>query len=425
MNANVPPGLSQRRTSARNVGEPGARDVAQPEAAEERVDRPVRLGPGVAHVEVGAQAVGEQPLARPVERRLGRVVQRQLALRGEQRRPPAGAGGQLDDLAARAAARRARGVAVSSSAFQAASWIGAARVAAAAQVPVVVLGGAGLVVGDASRASGSDGVGSGAGGAAVGRGRRRRRPARRPRSLGQRLAQPEPQEPVVAGLADAVGAELGPALEVVGAAASCAAGRTTGSRTSRRNGIGAPTAARPASSRRAATSSTNPSGSKISASSPTPSMTRGPGPAEVGRAVEREDLPARTAASSRQPRRAAASAPTRRRVSARWKPQGIRMSISGSTSRTASQVVSTRPLALAAEEVPAAGPPDLLGHPVADGERRVEPLEADDPRRRGCPASRRSSDPRLDRRRAARAGSRRGRPPRPRPRSSPRPSRSC
>ena len=97
-------------------------------------------------------------------------------------------------------------------------------------------------------------------------------------------------------------------------------------------------------------------------------------------------------------------------------------SISGSTSATASQVVSLRALAVGAEDVPAAGPPDLLGHPVAGRERRIEPLEA---RRPGSAA---------DRRRVARADRRLdGAEPlaqrldevdarRPRPRSSRRPS---
>ena len=100
----------------------------------------------------------------------------------------------------------------------------AALVAAAAQVPVVVLGGAGLVVGEHL------GVGVGAVGRSgvaargrCGRGRAAGPCGFRGRSpLGQRLVQAEPQEPVVAGLADAVRAELRPALEVVRAAAACA-----------------------------------------------------------------------------------------------------------------------------------------------------------------------------------------------------------
>ena len=57
-----------------------ARDVAQPEAGEHRVDRAVRLGPGVAHVEVRAQPVRHETVARLLERRRRRVVDRELAL---------------------------------------------------------------------------------------------------------------------------------------------------------------------------------------------------------------------------------------------------------------------------------------------------------------------------------------------------------
>ena len=109
---------------AEELVEPGPRHVAQPEAGEHGVDGAVGLGPGVADVEMGAQAVGDEPLAGPVERRRRAVVHRQLALGGEERRPPAGPRGELDDLAARSAARRASDRPASSSAFQAASWIG-------------------------------------------------------------------------------------------------------------------------------------------------------------------------------------------------------------------------------------------------------------------------------------------------------------
>jgi hypothetical protein len=44
--------------------------------------------------------VGQQALARPLERLLDRVVDPQLALLRQQRRPPAGARRELDDLAA-------------------------------------------------------------------------------------------------------------------------------------------------------------------------------------------------------------------------------------------------------------------------------------------------------------------------------------
>jgi hypothetical protein len=48
--------------------------VAQPEPDHEGVDRPIRLGPRVAEVDVGAQAVGEEALPGALERRLGGVV---------------------------------------------------------------------------------------------------------------------------------------------------------------------------------------------------------------------------------------------------------------------------------------------------------------------------------------------------------------
>ena len=85
----------------------------------------------------------------------------------------------------------------------------ATAVAAPAQVPVVVFGRAGFVVRDQVVISGA-------------RGRRMR--ARRdgnagPAAFRDRVTEAEPQEAVVAGLADAGRAELRPALDVVGAAA--------------------------------------------------------------------------------------------------------------------------------------------------------------------------------------------------------------
>ena len=171
MNANVPPGFSQRRTRRQELRGPLPLDVAQPEPAEHAVDLPIRLRPGVADVDVGPQAMGDQPIAGAIERRLGGVVEPELALGGEERRPPAGAGGELDDLAlererveprAGAVELRVPGRVVDR----------AVRVAAAAQVPVVVLAGAGLVVGDHRIAVGSGGRGRGI------RGGRRSPPAR-------------------------------------------------------------------------------------------------------------------------------------------------------------------------------------------------------------------------------------------------------
>ena len=217
-----------------------------------------------------------------------RVVERQLALRGEERRPPAGARGELDDLAAD---RQAVEPAAGGVELRVPGRVvdRAARVAAAAQVPVVVLGGAGLVVGDHRRRRRSDARA----GRRVGGRRGRRSPARwragsrppphgaasRRAALGQRLAQPEPQELVVAGPAEAVRAEPGPALEVVGRRVRPARGRTTGSRSVARNGTADRGPSRSVERRPAAGGaiSTNASGSKISASISIPSMTRGPG----------------------------------------------------------------------------------------------------------------------------------------------------
>ena len=206
-------------------------------------------------------------------------------------------------------------------------------------------------------------------------------PPAAPRSVSA-WRRPEAEEPVVAGLADAVGAELRPALEVVRAAARRGPRRTTGSRTSRGRAPAraAPTAVdrRPRPERRDVDERVRVEdlGQQLDAVDDPRA-----GPAEVGRAVEREDLAAPDGGQVLVAGRPSASAPTRRRVSARWKPHGISRSISGSTSATASQVVWTRRLAVRAEQLPAAGPPDLLGHPVAGRERRVEPLEADDARR--------------------------------------------
>ena len=147
MNAKIPPGLSQRRTMPRNSSSRCARHVAQPEPGEERVDRPVRLGPRVADVQVRPQAMRDQALACPIERGRRAVVERQLALVGEERRPPAGAGRELHDLAVdRQGVQPAPGrieLGVPGGVVD-----GAALVPAATQVPVVVFRGARLVVGE-------------------------------------------------------------------------------------------------------------------------------------------------------------------------------------------------------------------------------------------------------------------------------------
>ena len=122
-----------------------------------------------------------------------------------------------------------------------------------------------------------------------------------PLPVGQRLTQAEAQEAVVAGLADAVRAELRPALEIVRATARRAGSRTTGSRRSRGTASGggpAPAAGRGRDVTARPASTTGRSdvdervrvedlGQQLDAVDDPRS-----GPAEVGRAVEREDLAA-------------------------------------------------------------------------------------------------------------------------------------
>ena len=196
---------------------------------------------------------------------------------------------------------------------------GPALVAAATQVPVVVFGGARLVVGEHL------GVAIG-GRCAVRRGRRGRRAAppvgatgrrrgrrRRGAALGQRLVQPEPEEAVVAGLAHAVRAELRPALEVVRRRGSVCASRTTGSRrslgtASGRGASGSAVDRRPRPERRDVDERVRVEDLGQELDAVDDARTR---PAEVGRAVEREDLAAPDGGQVLVARRAPASAPTR------------------------------------------------------------------------------------------------------------------
>jgi len=95
----------------------------------------------------------------------------------------------------------------------------------------------------------------------------------------------------------------------------------------------------------------------------------------------RRPWPRRTACRPVQPggrgiRPQAASAP------ARSAPRGMRSSISGSRSPIASHVATRRSLAIATEQVPAAGSTDLLRNPAARRERRIDPLQRDDTGRR-------------------------------------------
>ena len=142
-----PAGLEPAPDDRQELGEPIARDVAEPEPGEHGVDLSIGFRPGVTDMEMGAETVGHEPLPGPVERRARRVIERQLALAGQQRRPPAGPGGQLDDLAV-----DRQGVEPAPGCIE----LGVpgrvvdrpARVAAAAEVPVVVLGRPSLVVRD-------------------------------------------------------------------------------------------------------------------------------------------------------------------------------------------------------------------------------------------------------------------------------------
>jgi len=55
--------------------------MAEPEATDQRIDLAIRLGPRVADVDVGAEAMSDEPLSSPLERRLGRVIDGQLTFR--------------------------------------------------------------------------------------------------------------------------------------------------------------------------------------------------------------------------------------------------------------------------------------------------------------------------------------------------------
>ena len=145
-----PAGLEPTANDAEEVGKPGARDVAQPEAGEHRIDLPIGFSPCVAYVKVRPQLVRDEALTRALERGRRPVVEGQLAFRGKERRPPAGPCRELDDLAPdRKLVEPAPGDVE----------LGVPRcvvdrpalVAPTAQVPVVVLGGAGLVVGEHGR----------------------------------------------------------------------------------------------------------------------------------------------------------------------------------------------------------------------------------------------------------------------------------
>ncbi len=272
------PGLQPRAGERQELPEARPRDVAQPEPGEQRVDGAVRCRPGIADVEVRPQPVRQQPVARPVQGRLRGVVGVQLALRGEERRPPAGPGRQLDDLAVQGQPVEPgrRGVQLH---LPGQVVDGAVRVTPAAQVPVVVLAGARPVVGH--QLGLGRGLRCGASRARVSG--RRRGPGGGRRALLQGAAEPEAEERVLTRLPEAVRAEPRARLEVAGIprlpgppAPEAVEGPWRTSRPVRPPGPGCPghwTGTQlPAGAR-----STNAAGSKISARSSIPSMTRGPG----------------------------------------------------------------------------------------------------------------------------------------------------
>ena len=147
-----------------------------------------------------------------------------------------------------------------------------ALVAPAAEIPVVVLGRPRLVVGEQARIRIERHGGGRAGrGSVVGWSDRRT-------AFCQRLPQPPAEEAVVASLADAIGTELRPAFEIVRPAAGVRGpAPQTVERGAERHGLSVATYGPTGVQDPNGAISTNASGSKISASSSMPSMTRGPG----------------------------------------------------------------------------------------------------------------------------------------------------
>ena len=128
-----------------------ARHVTQPEAGEQATcGRRFRRRPRVALVEMGQEVMRHQPSAGELEWRRGRVVAPQLALGGEQRRPPARAARQFHDPAAERHVIQPGGGLVE---LHLPRHVvdHAPPIPAAAQVEVVIFGGASVVVGDQVR----------------------------------------------------------------------------------------------------------------------------------------------------------------------------------------------------------------------------------------------------------------------------------
>ncbi len=270
MKANVPPGLSQRRTIARN----SASLARGTWLSQKPVKTASTCRSGSAHASRTWRCARSWCATRRSRARSSGacrpVVERQLALRGEERRPPAGPGRELDDLAPdRELVEPAPGdieLGVPGRVVD-----GSALVATAAQVPVVVFRGSRLVVGEHGRVD----VG-GDGGCAAARRLPSLLPPAAPRSVSA-WRNRNRRNPLSPALPTQSGQSCAQPSRSSGPRQVCAAPHHRQSNVAR-NGTGSrrpygPTGVHEPSG----AMSTNASGSKISASSSMPSMTRGPG----------------------------------------------------------------------------------------------------------------------------------------------------
>ena len=147
MNANVPPGFSHRRTTPRNASRRSRGTwLSQNPAKTASTGRSPSAHASRTWM-CARRPMRDEALAGAIEGGRRRVVDRQLALRGEERRPPAGPGGELDDLAMDRLGVEPAPCGVELG-VPGGVVDGAAGVATASQIPVVVFGGASLVVGD-------------------------------------------------------------------------------------------------------------------------------------------------------------------------------------------------------------------------------------------------------------------------------------
>ena len=356
--------------------EAGAPDPAERgtrrDARRRRARRAAPDGPRVGDVEVGPQAVRDEPVARAVERGAVRVRGVQLALVREQGREEPDARRRLVDPAGQRPSPSSQRVTTSSSAVPGRVVDGAALERAAAQEPVV-----GERRGRRRRQRrGPTGelCGARAGvvpppvgrrGSAVAARRRGvgRRGDRRRRARASSAARSRPRRNgFVPALPRQVGAQLRPALEVVRRRAWSRACRTTGSRRSvaeRHGGRRRRAVSRCAPSVSGGDMPSNAAGSMSSARTSMPSMTRGPGREKSAGAVDREHAALSTARSvvpalgPRRPR-PLGDRPRQRRTR-RASGRGSR----GRPRGRASQVVSTAPAALLRPAAPSrrrAGP---------------------------------------------------------------------